>query len=114
MTTDERQAAMLEIVDEIDTIFESVRGFPDKPDEPCADLCSNQWSDNFGCVFLKTRHLRSVLTALPAAQAVPATVNAVERSLVRQIVLSCTPGEGIQYRLRERMLAEIDKLPILD
>jgi hypothetical protein len=50
--------------------------------------------------------------ALPQAQA--ETVNAIERSLVRQIVLSCTPGEGVQYRLRERMLAEIDKLPILD
>jgi hypothetical protein len=54
----------------------------------------------------------AVLAALPQAQA--ETVNAIERSLVRQIVLSCTPGEGVQYRLRERMLAEIDKLPILD
>jgi hypothetical protein len=55
----------------------------------------------------------AVVASLPAS-AQGETVNAVERSLVRQIVLGSTPGEGEPYRLRERLLAEIDKLPILD
>lgn len=59
--------------------------------------------------------IRAMLAAAQSAvpQAQSETVNAVERSLVRQIVLSSTPGTGDAYYLRERMLAEIDKLPIL-
>ena len=60
-TTRERRLVFgdaLETLDAIDLIFESVRGFPDKPEAPCADLCGNQWCDNFGCIFNKTAIVR--------------------------------------------------------